>query len=126
MRGGEGELMSALAMAMLLTGAGDVQRRRPAPPPPVVMMPIPSPPMPYIPPTPVAPPAPPPAPAASPPQRARPNLVSYFSEDDYPAAALRAHDEGTVSFRLVVGTNGRITDCSVTASSGSAALDSAT
>ncbi|HYD14097.1 MAG TPA: TonB family protein [Allosphingosinicella sp.] len=122
--------MSALAMAMLLTGAGDVQRQRPPrnPPPPVMvpMMP-PVPPAPYIPPPVMVPPPPaPPVPAATPPQRARANLASYFSEDDYPAAALRAHDEGTTGFQLTIGPNGRVTDCQVTASSGSSALDSAT
>jgi protein TonB len=48
------------------------------------------------------------------------------SNDDYPASALRNEEEGTTRFRLTVGTNGRVTDCSVTSSSGSPALDSAT
>ena len=61
-----------------------------------------------------------------PPQRARANLNSYFSGDDYPAAALRGNDEGSTGFRLTIGPNGRVTDCQVTASSGSAALDQAT
>jgi protein TonB len=61
-----------------------------------------------------------------PPQRARANLNSYFSADDYPAAALRGEDQGTTSFRLTIGPNGRVTDCAVTGSSGSSALDQAT
>ena len=39
---------------------------------------------------------------------------------------MRNDEEGTTRFRLTVGTNGRVTDCSVTSSSGSAALDAAT
>jgi protein TonB len=90
-------------------------------PPPV----IPSPPTVYVaPPAPA--PVPPPPPRIIPPQRARANLNSYFSSDDYPAAALRGNDQGTVSFSLTIGTNGRVTACSVTSSSGSSALDSAT
>jgi protein TonB len=94
-------------------------------------MPVPpTPPAVYVPPAPVitppAPPAPPPPPRVVPPQRARANLNSYFSSDDYPAAALRGNDQGTVGFSLTIGTNGRVTACSVTSSSGSSALDSAT
>jgi len=125
--------MSALAMAMILTGAGavaddDAQRRSRQPPPlvppPVIMVP-PSPSVPY----PLAPP--PPAPPRframpMPPQRARANLGSYFSTDDYPAAALRGNEQGTTSFRLTIGPNGRVSDCAITRSSGSLALDTAT
>jgi protein TonB len=77
--------------------------------------------------TPTAPPAPPPPPPrVVPPQRARANLNSYFSSDDYPAGALRAEEQGTTGFRLTIGPNGRVTDCTVTASSGSSSLDQAT
>ena len=96
-------------------------------------MPVPpTPPAIYQPPVPIAaPPAPVPAPAPPPPrvippQRARANLNSYFSADDYPAAALRGNDQGTTGFRLTIGPNGRVTDCQVTSSSGSSALDQAT
>ena len=58
--------------------------------------------------------------------RARANLASYVSNDDYPAAALRDEEQGTTVFRLTVGRDGRVTDCLVTSSSGSAALDNAT
>lgn len=61
-----------------------------------------------------------------PPQRARANLNNYFSVEDYPAAALRENSQGTTGFRLTIGPNGRVSDCSVTSSSGSAALDAAT
>jgi protein TonB len=60
------------------------------------------------------------------PARAKANLQSLFSTDDYPASALRSGEQGTTGFRLSVGANGRVTDCQITASSGSSALDSAT
>jgi len=80
--------------------------------------------------TPQAAPAPPP-PAPPPPRtiepaRARANLSSYVSNDDYPPSALRANEEGTTGFRLTVGPDGRVTACTVTSSSGSSALDSTT
>jgi protein TonB len=75
---------------------------------------------------PPGPPPPPPPPRTVPPQRARANLNSYFSADDYPAAALRGNDQGTTGFSLTIGTNGRVEACSVTSSSGSSALDQAT
>lgn len=53
-------------------------------------------------------------------------LTSYLTADDYPAAAIRAGEHGTVSFRLSVGADGRVYGCAVTGSSGSALLDSAT
>ena len=58
--------------------------------------------------------------------RARANLASYLSADDYPAAAMRANEQGRVSFTLDVDANGRVTACAITSSSGSASLDSAT
>ncbi|HEV7661563.1 MAG TPA: energy transducer TonB [Allosphingosinicella sp.] len=107
--------MSALALAMVLTGAGglsrdDAQRHGPPPPPYYATPPV---------------PPPPPAGGARPPLRARANLNSYFSADDYPAME-DGRQEGTVVFRLTIGTNGRVTDCRVTGSSGSATLDQTT
>ena len=93
----------------------------PAPPPP----PTPAPPSPPPPPAP-PPPPPPPAPKKVEPARAKANLGSLISNDDYPASALRAEEEGVTGFRLSVGANGRVTNCTVTSSSGSSALDSAT
>lgn len=55
---------------------------------------------------------------------ARLNL--YYSADDYPARALREEAQGTVRFRLTVLPNGRVGTCTITASSGSAVLDTAT
>lgn len=71
-------------------------------------------------------PAPPPPPRIVPPQRARANLGSYFSTDDYPAAALRAEAEGTTGFTLSIGPDGRVANCTVTRPSGNAGLDAAT
>ena len=108
-------------------------------PPPIVRTNTPAPPMTTVrvapppqitytaPPAPPTPPAPPPPPPRTvEPARARANLASYVSNDDYPPAALRAGDEGTTAFRLTVGADGRVTNCSVTSSSGSSSLDSAT
>lgn len=79
--------------------------------------------------TPTAPPAPPPPPApkidavaATP--RGRPQ--SWVTTDDYPSSALRAEAQGTTAFRLDVGTDGRVTNCTVTSSSGHSALDDQT
>lgn len=72
--------------------------------------------------------APAPGPAGPPPAvRARPvaALASYASDDDYPAAALRDRAEGRVAFALDIGPDGRVTNCTIVTSSGSAALDSA-
>lgn len=44
---------------------------------------------------------------------------------NYPRSAVRRGEEGTVGVRVTVGSNGRISDCSVTRSSGSSSLDTA-
>ena len=101
-------------MAMLLTGAGEVQ---PVLPPPVIAVPAPpAPPGPYRPARRVV----------VPPVRVSPDLQTYFSRDDYPASALRARAQGTAGVRLTIGANGRVVDCVVALSSGNAALDAAT
>jgi len=91
-----------------------------------IVAPPPPPPAPTFIPAPPAPPAPPPAPRTVEPARARANLASYVSDADYPASAIRADEQGTTGFSLQIGSDGRVTACSVTSSSGSAALDSAT
>jgi protein TonB len=48
------------------------------------------------------------------------------SNDDYPPSAIRAEEQGTTRFRLEIGPDGRVSDCTVTGSSGSSALDNAT
>ena len=108
----------------------------PLPAPPVYFDPRPVPPQPFPGPTPVGetevPPAPPPPPPPPPPARtveparAKANLASYVSDEDYPASAARNEEQGATRFRLEVGANGRVTNCTVTGSSGSSALDSAT
>ena len=117
--------MSPLAVAMILTGAGglaDAQDSGKPPPVPVPYM-LPPPPM-------VVPPGTPPPPGYGPspgrPVRVRANMNSYFSVEDYPAAALRAKAQGTTEVRVTVGPDGRVTGCVVTENSGSAVLDAAT
>lgn len=75
----------------------------------------------------------PPAPAAPPPPRFTPkgaqpkgNPSNWATTNDYPSRALREEREGTTGFRVTVGTDGRVTDCQVTSSSGHADLDAAT
>jgi TonB family protein len=72
------------------------------------------------------PPPPSPPPVRGEPARAKANLASLISNDDYPIEALRNEEEGTVGFMLRVGTDGLVEKCTVTSPSGSAALDSAT
>ena len=98
-----------------------MQTVRVAPPAPITYTAPPAPPTP-----PAPPPPPPPPPRTVEPARARANLASYVSNDDYPPAALRAGDEGTTGFRLTVGPDGRVTNCTITSSSGSSSLDSTT
>jgi TonB family protein len=65
-------------------------------------------------------------PVAGPVAPARANLASYFSADDFPEAARLRNAEGTVSFRLGISAEGRVTDCVVTQSSGDTSLDETT
>lgn len=76
--------------------------------------------------SPPPPPPPPPPPVRIEPARARANLASYVSDQDYPSEAIRREEQGTTRFRLAVGADGRVQECRITASSGSAALDGAT
>lgn len=54
------------------------------------------------------------------------NLTSYFSDDDYPVAALRNDEQGVVAFSLTISPEGRVSRCTITSSSGSASLDETT
>lgn len=92
-----------------------------AAPPPVLTMPPPLPPL--------AMPAP--APPLDPKALPRPpiptgNPGNWITENDYPAAALRAQLQGVTTFRLTVGADGRVADCTVVQTSGTALLDEAT
>jgi protein TonB len=92
----------------------------PAPPPPFPQGPVAE--------GPPTPPASPPKPEVRTvePARAKANLASYVSDEDYPSNAVRNEEQGTTRFRLAVGPDGRVKECSVTRSSGSSALDSTT
>lgn len=74
-----------------------------------------------------APPAPPapPAPRIEP-ARAKANLASYVSDEDYPSDAANREESGTTGFRLDVGPDGRVSNCTITSSSGSKSLDATT
>ncbi len=52
--------------------------------------------------------------------------TSFISYSDYPAAAVREGREGTTYFRLTVGKNGRVKNCTVSRSSGHSDLDATT
>lgn len=69
-------------------------------------------------------PVPPPAPQAPRPPTNWPSAL--LSDEDYPAAALRSEEQGRVGYRLAIGADGRVSGCTITGSSGSAALDAAT
>ena len=96
--------------------------------PSVQIQSVPTPPPVFVP-TPAAPPAPPPPP---PPPRVsqaaglRGNPGQFFGADAYPPAAIRAEAQGRVVARLTIGTDGRVTDCSITTSSGNEDLDNTT
>jgi protein TonB len=106
-------------------------------PPPIVRLDTPAPPVqtqqvipPVAPPvTYTAPPAPPaPVVAAPKVQAAKPkrSIAGLITSDDYPEAARRDEKQGTTRISLVIGTNGRVSSCNVSQSSGSRDLDAAT
>jgi protein TonB len=110
-----------------------------APPPlvrtPVVSSPVqatPNPP-PFVP-TPVyrpAPPAPPRPPPPPPVKRVEPKSVTgslqgLIRDADYPQSAIERDEQGVVAVSLTIGPSGRVSNCSVTSSSGSRTLDSTT
>ncbi|UIP06409.1 TonB family protein [Erythrobacter sp. SDW2] len=51
---------------------------------------------------------------------------NWVTDDDYRSSWVTRRWEGTVGFRLTVGTDGKVKDCTVTQSSGYEALDDAT
>lgn len=54
------------------------------------------------------------------------NRAEWVTNDDYPTAALRAEVEGSVGIDVTIDARGRVSDCTVTATSGSDLLDQAT
>jgi protein TonB len=60
------------------------------------------------------------------PAHARGDVRTLITSDDYPEAARRNNETGAVRARLEIGTNGGVTGCTIVATSGSTALDSAT
>lgn len=56
-------------------------------------------------------------------QPAQGNIAQYFSNDDYPPLAIFLKNSGTTGMRFLVGSDGRILDCAISESSGSALLD---
>jgi TonB family protein len=88
-------------------------------------MPPPAPPPTYAPAPPAFVVAPPDKGKASPPVPKN-NPGSWVSTNDYPSRSLQMEEQGTTTFLLSIGTNGLVTRCTVTSSSGSADLDSAT
>jgi len=119
-------LLLSIALGMAMAQGQGANAKPPAPPirtPPMVA--VPSPPALSIAP-PRAPPAPPPSswfiPGGPRPLR----RGSWFTTDDYPAAAMRNEEEGTVVVRLDVTAAGRVGGCTILSSSGSSSLDAAT
>ncbi|MCM8556454.1 energy transducer TonB [Sphingomicrobium sediminis] len=99
-------------------------------PPPIASQPT-APPPSVTPTAPTAPPAPPAPPPPPPPPRIEPaaprgDVRTLFSDSDYPRRALRNGEEGTARARLTIGTNGRVSGCTITQSTGSSQLDRAT
>jgi protein TonB len=76
---------------------------------------------------PVRPALPQPSPSFTP-KRATPSNSStrWITNDDYPRRALVDEVEGSASYRLVIGTNGKVSSCELTSPTGNRALDEAT
>lgn len=62
--------------------------------------------------------------AASPPVPVKP-LHTLIAADDYPVEAIRRKEQGSVRFKLDIGSDGEVTNCSILESSGSQSLDDA-
>ena len=94
-------------------------------PPQIIMQTVqtPPPPAPLPPPSPPAPPAPPRISQAA---GLKGNPAQFFGNDAYPSEAIRAGAQGRVVARLTVGTDGRVSGCVVTTSSGNSSLDDTT
>lgn len=96
--------------------------------PPVTIQSVPNPPPVYTPApvaAPPAPPAPPPPPVVNKAAGPKGNPADWVSQDDYPPSSIRAEEQGTSAIAWTINTAGRVENCRVTGSSGSAALDRA-
>ena len=112
-----------MALIPLGLAGGDANAAPPTsinvPPPPISVPPPPT--------LPVPAPAPPYDPNALPrPPIPTGNPGNWITESDYPAVALRQKLQGVTTFRLTVGTNGRVAACSILQTSGTNLLDEAT
>lgn len=58
--------------------------------------------------------------------RAKGAMSNWVTDNDYPTSDLRAGNEGRTAYRLSIDANGKVTNCTVTASSGFAGLDKTT
>lgn len=76
----------------------------------------------------LGPPTPPTQSAGLAPRAARPlgKPGLWVTNDDYPTGAMRRGEQGVTVFHVTVGPDGRVRDCTVARSSGSAELDQAT
>ncbi len=97
-----------------------------SPPLIIAVTPSPSPPVLVLPPPVIRPAPPPPAARIVRTPQQRRDAQSLISVEDYPRSALAAEQQGRVRFILDVGPDGRVQGCTITRSSGSSALDSAT
>lgn len=88
----------------------------PTPPPVYIPAPVAAPP---------APPAPPPPPVVNKAAGPKGNPADWVSQDDYPPSSIRAEEQGTSGIAWTINAAGRVENCRVTSSSGSAALDRA-
>lgn len=104
-------------------------------PPPIVQTPAPAPTVVTVPTPPLLPPVPSPAPPPPPPPapkqaakalQPRSNPGGWVTDADYPSRAQREERAGVTGFRLEVDAGGRVTNCTVTSSSGHADLDAET
>jgi protein TonB len=99
-------------------------------PPPIVQTQAPPPVITVVPPPPPAPviheTLPPPKPSVATPAKLRGDPNFGITDADYPSDALRANEEGVTRFSYDITTDGRMANCHVTGSSGSASLDTAT
>src|SRR3954464_6293636 len=100
------------------------------PPPPVAIVPLISIAPEAPPPVTVAPKAPPPPPKAAeapppPPPTELKQIARTHTQPPYPSISVRLGEQGTSSLLVSINTEGSVTDCKVTKSSGSERLDTA-